>query len=123
MADIANALPGGKLWDAQTQAATANTDIVDIRRATAVNVHIKTSNTDIVGTWEVEVSNDDTLNDWIAAEFTDGTSSIAEASGTDVDEMRSLVYTGAKWLRVKFTNTSGSTGTAEVYVAATRNRS
>ena len=105
-----NTVEGGYLFNAQTLGASVNSTICNISRSTCIGLDLFLDNTNAVGTIAVQVCNDLTPSspNWVAVEFSDGTTSIAVASGTDTTKFIDLADLGAKYLRVAYTFTSGA---------------
>jgi hypothetical protein len=96
---------------------SAATSVMKIANKSKLSVHVIIDNTDEVGTINVEVGNDGThFNEvWYKDENEVlQTSGISVTSGTDINFLYDPLETNAKYLRVRYTSTSG--GSASNYL-------
>lgn len=79
-------------------------------------LHILVDNTDAVGVLYGRESNDPTLalTSWVNVVFTDGTESIAVASGVDIVATRHII-SGCRYIELFYDRTSGD-GKLDLYV-------
>ena len=101
---------GGKVIEETGLTAAATSEVIRLNpRHTSMGVHcVVANNTDLVGTVEVQLSNDG--ENWQDATFSDDSTTITVATGTDSIDLRSVALSGFRFARVTFTHTSSSTG-------------
>lgn len=101
---------GGKVIEQTSLTAAATSEVINLNpRHTAMGVQcIVTNNTDLVGSVEVQLSNDGET--WQDATFSDDSTSITVASATNATDLRSIALSGFRFARVTFTHTSSTTG-------------
>ena len=108
---------GGQVATDQAMSTSFASTVVELGPYSMAGIHIVTANTDAVGTWKVQQSIDG--SNWVDLTFIDGSTTIAEASGTNTNELLDLSYLGGRYLRLYYTATSGD-GTAQAYVELKR---
>lgn len=104
----------------QNLSASFQTKPIAIGGAQGIGVEIHVENSspnDAVGTWAVQISNSG--ENWTSVDLSGGGSTVALASGTDLDEFLDLTDLNAAFGRIVYTRTSGN-GIADVYVHVRR---
>ena len=98
--------------DVAILAADVYSYIVDIQRANGIGVDIFLSNNDAAGAIRLQVCNDLTPSspNWVDIAYSDGSTSISVGSGTDINKFSNLWPITAKYFRVFYDATSGTTG-------------
>lgn len=107
------------ITDAGVNSTAVNSDVVDISRSTNVSLDLLTdAYNDVTGTIAVQGCNDltPTSPNWVAIEFSDGSTSVAVAASTS--KLFDLQNLGCKFLRVVFTGTGAGTGTNTLRVVS-----
>ena len=114
-----NMVAGGVVVDGETMSADITSKAVEMEGHTVAGVQIYSSSTgDRAGTIYVQESNDDT--NWVNIQLNDDTlttsTDIPVTASTEVSKLYNLAGLGCRFLRVKFSSSSGSTGTLTVYI-------
>lgn len=104
----------GLLMNATSIAASVASDTLNMQDGGTVSLHIQSASNTHVGTFAVQLSNDN--SNWVTASFYNSSgalvSSIAASSGSAVGDIVEL-NVASRFLRVYYTATSG-TGTATI---------
>ena len=108
----------GKLFDAETLAATTTGKAMNIDSAIVVGLSIVATTGDANGTFAIQVSNDN--SNWVTVSLNDAGSTVTSVaiSGAAITKHFDLTDLGAKFMRVVYTASSGGgVGTACTIIA------
>lgn len=104
----------GKVFDAQNMNANATSSVIDIQMAKhiGIDLHVNNASTNSAGNIQVKISNSylDTYANWVAVEFSDGTSQVDVAASANTDVFLDLADIAAKYMRLDWTANSGQDG-------------
>lgn len=106
MAIVTNGLLANDL----TLAASIASDVLDMQGGGSVGLHIVSASNTHVGTYAVQLSNDN--SNWVSAAFYSSagvlSTSIATSSGAALNDVVEMVDVTMRYLRVYYTATSGA---------------
>lgn len=104
----------GKLFDAQDISSSATSDHMSTDGAYCLAVHLFSASAARGGTVEIQSSNDGT--NWVSETLAGGGTTLTITAAAAFDAMEHFYGFGARFLRVKFTDSASGAGTLTVIV-------